>query len=103
MQDKSFLQAVQDLQDRVSCNFQESMNHMLLYRTTATDATLAIEDEKVRAVVTNELITDQLIALLTLMKDLRMLDKEQYNEFIAYLLRALASQHSEVTTWNNSR
>jgi len=103
MQDKSFLQAVQDLQDRVSSNFQASMNHMLLYRTTATDATLNIEDEKVRAVVTNELITDQLIALLTLMKDLRMLNKEQYNEFIAYLLRALASQHSEVTTWNNSR
>ncbi|BCL78017.1 hypothetical protein ccbrp13_04820 [Ktedonobacteria bacterium brp13] len=103
MQDKSFSQAVQDLQDRVSSNFQESINYMLLYRTTATDATLAIEDEKVRAVVTNELITDQLIALLTLMKDLRMLDKEQYDEFIAYLLRALASQHSEVTTWNNSR
>jgi hypothetical protein len=103
MQDKSFSQAVQDLQDRVSSNFQESMNHMLLYRTTATNATLAIEDEKVRAVVTNELITDQLIALLALMKDLRMLDKEQYDEFIAYLLRALASQHSEVTTWNNSR
>ncbi|GCE20766.1 hypothetical protein [Dictyobacter kobayashii] len=100
MSDKSFSQAVQDLQNRITSNLQDSMNHMLRYHTTATAATLNIEDEKVRTVVTNELITDQLIALLTLMKKLHMINKEQHDEFTDYLLRALAAQHSDITNWN---
>ncbi|GER92104.1 hypothetical protein KDW_62660 [Dictyobacter vulcani] len=103
MQDKTFSQAVQDLQERISSNLEDSMNHMLLHRTTASDATLEIQDDKVREVVTNELITDQLIALLSLMRDLRMLDKEQYDEFTDYLQRALAAQHHVVTNWKTSR
>jgi hypothetical protein len=99
MQDKSFLQATQDLQNRIVGNFQESINHMLLHGATATDATGDIQDEKMRDVVTDELITGQIIALLALMRDLRLLDGAQYDEFTAYLLRALFSQHGELRPW----
>jgi Pyruvate/2-oxoacid:ferredoxin oxidoreductase gamma subunit len=92
MQDKSFLQAIEDLQDRLSSNFQDAIGHMLVHRTTVAKATLDIKDEKMRAVVTNMLMTGQLIALLTLMKDLRILDEAQYDEFTTYLLHSLASQ-----------
>jgi hypothetical protein len=92
MQDKSFLQAIEDLQDRISSNFQDSIGHMLVHRTTVAKATLEIKDENMRAVVTNMLITGQIIALLTLMKDLRILDEAQYDEFTTYLLHSLASQ-----------
>ncbi len=67
MQDKSFLQAIQDLQDRVS------------------------QDEKMRAVVKNTLITGQIIALLTLMKEMGILDETQYDEFTAYLMHSLTN------------
>ncbi len=103
MQDKSFLQATQDLQDRITDTFHESINHMLLHRATATNATEDIQDEKMRAVVTDELITGQIIALLSLMRDLRLLDGGQYDEFTAYLLRSLASQHGDFITWSNSK
>ncbi len=89
MEDKSFLQAIQGVQDRVYGHFQEAVQHMLLHRTTVANATLHIEDEDVRAVITKVLITDQIIALLTLLKDLRILDKAQYDEFTAYLRRSL--------------
>ncbi len=89
MQDKSFLQAIQDLQDRLSSDFQKTLGHMLVHRTTVSKATLNIRDEKVRAVVKNTLITGQMIALLKLMKDMGILDETQYDEFIAYLMHAL--------------
>ncbi len=103
MQDKSFLQAMQDLQDRISGNIQESLHHMLLHRTTATNAALEIQDEKVRAVVTNELITGQIIALLALMRDLHILSETQYDEFTTYLQRSLASQYGDFTMWSDPR
>jgi len=89
MQDKSFLQAIDDLQDRISSNLQDTIGHMLVHRTTVVKATLGIKDEKMRAVVTNMLITSQIIALLTLMRDLGILDEAQYDEFTTYLLQSL--------------
>lgn len=98
MQDKSFLQAMQDLQDRAANHSQEAIYHMILHRTTATNATLEIPDEKMRSIVTNELLTGQIIALLALMRDLRIIDEKQFEEFTTYLGHALASQQIRVTT-----
>jgi hypothetical protein len=92
MQDKSFLQAIQDLQDRLSGDIQKTLGHMLVHRTTVAQATLNIQDEKVRAIVKNTLITDQMIALLILMKEMGILDKTQYDEFTAYLMQSLTYQ-----------
>lgn len=103
MQDKSFLQAMQDLQDRVSSNFQEAIHAMLLHRTTAVNATVDIQNERMRTVVTNELITGQIIALLAFMKDLQILDEGQYGEFATYLRQALTAQHLDVITGRNSQ
>ncbi len=91
MQDKSFLQAIEDLQDRISSHLQDAVGHMLAHRTTVAKATLDIKDEKMRAVVTDMLITGQIIALLTLMRELRMLDEAQYDEFTTYLLHSFGS------------
>jgi hypothetical protein len=91
MQDKSFLQAMQDLQDRVSNNILDTINYMLVHRTTVTNAILNIQDEKMRAVVKNTLITGQMIALLTLMKEMGILDETQYDEFTAYLMHSLTN------------
>jgi hypothetical protein len=101
MQDKTFLQAIQDLENRIVGNFQESINHMILHRTTAVNATVDIKDEKMRAVVINALICGQIIALLTLMRDLRILDSSQYDEFTTYLQRSLTSQHGEFSLWSD--
>ena len=91
MQDKSFLQAMQDLRDRVSNNILDTINHMLIHRTTVTNATLNIQDEKMRAVIKNTLITGQIIALLTLMKEMGILDETQFDEFTAYLMHSLTN------------
>lgn len=91
MQDKSFSRAMQDVQARVSNHVEEAVQRMLLYHTTATHTTVTIQDEYMRAVVTNELITGQIIALLALLRDEGILDKAQYDEFTAYLRRS--SQH----------
>jgi hypothetical protein len=63
-----------------------------VHRTTVAKASLNIEDEKVRALIKNTLITGQMIALLTLMKDMGILDEAQYDEFRAYLMHALTYQ-----------
>jgi uncharacterized protein YutE (UPF0331/DUF86 family) len=89
MQDKSYVQAIQDLQDRLSHQFLETLGHMLMLRTSVDKATLNIEDEKVRAVVKNTLMTGQMIALLALMKEMGLLDETQYDEFTAYLMQCL--------------
>jgi hypothetical protein len=101
MQDKSFLQAIDDLQDRISSNFQESVNHMLAHRTTAADATSDIKDEKVRAAVTSALISGQITSLLALMRDMRILDAAQYDEFTTYLRQALTAQYGGFTPLND--
>jgi uncharacterized protein YutE (UPF0331/DUF86 family) len=92
MQDKSYMQAIQDLQDRLSQQFLETLSHMLARRTTVDKATLHIEDEKVRAVVKNTLMTGQIIALLALMKEMGLLDETQYDEFTAYLMHSLTDR-----------
>ena len=92
MQDKSFVEAIQDLQDRLTIDIQNTIGHMLVHRTTVAKATLHIQDETMRAVVKNTLITGQMIALLTLMKEMGILDKTQYDEFTAYLMQSLMIQ-----------
>lgn len=89
MQDKSYVQAIQDLQDRLSLQFLETLGHMLRRRTSVDKATLHIEDEKVRAVVKDALITGQMMALFSLMKEMGFLDEMQCDEFTAYLMRSL--------------
>ncbi len=92
MQDKSFLQAIGDLQDRLSNDFIDTIGYILTNHTTVAKATLDIQDEKVREVVKNTLITGQMISLFTLMKEMGMLDETQYNEFTAYLMHSLTYQ-----------
>lgn len=102
MQDKSFLQAMQDVQERVSSHVEESIQRMLLGRMTAACATAAIQDKSVRAIVTNELMTGQIITLLALLRDGDILDEAQYAEFTAYLRRSLISQHTDVMARHTS-
>ena len=45
-----------------------------------------------RAIVKNTLITSQMIALLTLMKEMGILGETQYDEFAAYLMQSLTYQ-----------
>ena len=92
MLDKSYVQAIQDLQDRLSSHSLDTIAHMLTHRTTASQATLNIRDEQMRAMVKNTLITGQMVTLLTLMKELGILDESQYDEFRAYLMHSLTDQ-----------
>ncbi len=98
MPDRSFSQALHDLQERISGHVQEATYRMLLQRVTATSATLNIQDENMRTIVTNELITGQIIAALALMRDMGFLDETHYSEFATYLRHALTSQYIYVTT-----
>jgi Pyruvate/2-oxoacid:ferredoxin oxidoreductase gamma subunit len=91
MQDKSFRQALLDVENRIAKDFHASINSMLLHQTNVTHATRAIEDENVRALVTNMIMTGQIVVLLGLLKDLHLLDEVQYNELTAYLLRSARS------------
>jgi hypothetical protein len=45
-----------------------------------------------RAVVKNTLMTGQMVALLTLMKEMGILDETHYEEFRAYLMHSLTDQ-----------
>lgn len=102
MLDRSFLQALHDLQERISGHVQEATYRMLLQHATATNATLDIQDENMRTIVTNELITGQIIAALALMRDMGFLDEAHYSEFRTYLRHALASQYIYMTTgWSD--
>jgi hypothetical protein len=87
MQDKSFQQAVQELQGSLSNGFQDALCRMISYRTTVTNATSDIQDEKVRTMVTKTLIVGQMTVLLAMMRDMQMLNDVQYNEFVAYLMQ----------------
>jgi hypothetical protein len=98
MQGKSFLQAMQDVQERISYQVNETIQRMLLYRMTATHASVFIGDESMRALVTNELLASQIVALLSFLRDGGVLDEAQYGEFAAYLQRSLLSQQLDVIT-----
>ena len=89
MPDKSYVQAIQDLQDRLSSHSLDTIAHMLTHRTTVSEATFNIQDEQMRAAVKHTLITGQIVALLTLMKELGILDESHYDEFRAYLMHSL--------------
>jgi len=92
MPDKSYVQALQELQDRFSSHSLDTIAHMLTHRTTVSHATFNIQDEQMRAVVKNTLITGQMVALLTLMKEMGILDESHYDEFRAYLMHSLTYQ-----------
>jgi hypothetical protein len=92
MQDKTFLQAVQDLHGKLSNEFQDALCHMLQYQTTVTKATSEIEDEKLRSIVAKTLIVGQIITLLTVLKNVHLLSDAQHNEFTAYLMQSLTVQ-----------
>ena len=78
MQDKTFLQAVQDLHGKLANEFQDTLCHMLQYQTTVTKATSDIEDENLRAIVAKTRIVGQIITLLSLMKSMRILNDAQH-------------------------
>ena len=92
MQDKTFVQAVQDLHGKLSNEFQDTLCHMLQYHTTVTKATSDIEDESLRSIVSKTLIVGQMITLLTLMKSMRIVNEAQHNEFTTYLMHSLTFQ-----------
>src|SRR2546430_14907692 len=92
MQDKTFLQAVQDLHGKLSLEFQDTLCHMLQYHTTVTKATSDIEDENLRSIVSKTLIVGQLITLLSLLKSIDILNEAQHNEFTTYLMQTLTVQ-----------
>jgi hypothetical protein len=96
MQDKTFLQAVQDLHGKLSDEFQDTICHMLQHHTTVTKATSDIEDGKLRSIVSKTLIVGQMITLLTLMKSLNILNEAQHQEFTTYLTHSL-TLHSHDT------
>ena len=87
MQDKSFQQAIQELHGSLSTGFQDALCRMIGYRTTVTNATSDIQDEKVRTMVTKTLIVGQITVSLALMRDMNMLNDAQYSEFTAYLMQ----------------
>jgi hypothetical protein len=89
MQDRTFLQAIQDLHGKLSNEFQETLCHMLQNPTTVTKATSEIKDESLRSIVAKTLIVGQIITLLTLMKSMRIVNEAQHNEFTTYLMHSL--------------
>ena len=92
MQDKTFLQAVQDLHGKLSHEFQDTLCHMLQHHTTVTKATSDIEDDHLRSIVSKTLIVGQMITLLSLMKSMRILNDAQHDEFTTYLMDSLSFQ-----------
>ena len=92
MQDKTFVQAVQELHGKLSHEFQDTLCQMLQYNTTVTRATSGIEDENVRSIVSKTLIVGQLITLLSLMKSMHILNDAQHDEFTSYLMDSLSFQ-----------
>ena len=90
MQDKTFVQAVQDLHGKLSHEFQDTLCHMLQYPTTVTKATSDIADESLRSIVSKTLIVGQIITLLTLMKSMSIVNEAQHNEFTSYLMHSLS-------------
>src|SRR6266566_9782908 len=92
MHDKSFQQAIQELRSRLLDGFQDTIFHMIGYRTTVTEASSGIQDEKMRTVVTETLIVGQITVLLSMMKNMQFINDAQYNEFVDYLNHSSAYQ-----------
>jgi hypothetical protein len=90
MQDKTFLQAIQDLQGRLSNSFQDTIYQMLVHRATVSRATADIPNDKERTLISRTLIVGQIIALLTLMKEMQIINETQHNEFKVYLMHTLS-------------
>lgn len=90
MQDKSFQQAMVEWQNRLNSSFENTVYHMIMQRTTVTQATQGIRDEKVRAIVTRMLIVGQIMTLLILIKEMQIINEVQYNELTTYLGHSLA-------------
>jgi hypothetical protein len=90
MQDKSFQQAMEEWQSKLNSSFEDTLYQMIRQRTTVTQATTAIRDEKMRAIITRILIVGQMITLLILIKEMQIINEAQYNEFTAYLRHSLA-------------
>jgi hypothetical protein len=89
MHDKTFQQAIEDLQGRLSSGFQETVCRMIEYRTTVTRATSDIQDEKVRSVVKKTLIVGQMITSFGILRDMQIINEAQYNEFATYLIHTI--------------
>ena len=92
MHDKSFQQAIQELQGRLSNSFQDTLFRMIGYRTTVTEAASDIQDEKVRSIVTETLIIGQITVLLSMMKNMQFINDAQYTEFVNYLTHSSVYQ-----------
>ncbi len=99
MEDKSYLQALHERQYRLSVDLLATLGQMLVHRTTVAQASLAIQDEHLREVIKHTLLTGQIIALFTLMKDMGLLDASHYDEFTAYLLQK--PHHASFIHWGN--
>lgn len=90
MQDKTFQQAIQDLQGKMMNGMQDTVCRMIEHRTTVTHASSEIQDEKIRAFVQRTLLIGQMITLLGMMKDMQIINECQYKEFTAYLMNSSA-------------
>jgi hypothetical protein len=101
MQDKSFQQALQELRDRLSDGLQETLWRMIQDRTTATQAASSIQEDHMRAIVTQTIIVGQMIVLLLMMKEMGIIYQEQYDEFVAYLRCSLVCQPHKKTGCGN--
>jgi len=90
MQDKTFQQAIQDLQGKMMNGMQDTVCRMIEHRTTVTHASSDIQDEKIRTFVQKTLIVGQMITLLGIMKDIQLINEFQYKEFTTYLMNSSA-------------
>ena len=90
MQDKSFQQAMVEWQNKLNSSFEDTIYHMIKQRMTVTEATQGIRDETVQAIVTRMLIVGQMMTLLTLIKEMQIINEAQYNELTVYLGHSLA-------------
>jgi hypothetical protein len=96
--DKSFQQAIQDLQDRLLNGFQNTIFHMIGHRTTVAAAASGIQDERVRAIVTKTLIVEQITMLLALVRGMHIISDAQYNEFVDYLTHSSTTYQPHMIT-----
>jgi hypothetical protein len=89
MQDKSFRQAMEEWQSRLNSSFENTIYYMLRQRTTVTQATQDIADQRMQAIITRILLVGQIITLLTLIKEMQIINEAQYNELTDYLGHSL--------------
>jgi len=90
MQDKTFQQAIQDLQGKMINDVHDTVYRMIEHPTTVAHACAGIQDERTRPFVHKTLIVGQLVTLLDMMKYMQLINECQYNEFVAYLMNPSA-------------